>query len=45
MTMLKQAAYALAHPVYDPETQITEDNYWFADRGVTACLTVNVGVE
>jgi hypothetical protein len=43
--MHRQATYALAHPVFDPERQITRLNFWQADRLVTAGLTVNIGME
>ena len=43
--MIKQALYAMAHPVFDPERQITGKHYWQADRDVTACMTVNIGME
>lgn len=43
--MLSQQRFALAHPVYEPETQITTGHYWHADRDFRACLTVNIGVE
>jgi hypothetical protein len=43
--MHKQAVYALAHPVFDPARQISRANYWTAEPGVSACLTVNIGME
>jgi hypothetical protein len=43
--MHKQAHHALAHPTFDPETQITSSNFWIAAPGVSACLTVNIGME
>jgi len=43
--MHKQAIYALAHPVFDPETQITRANFWLATPRVSACLSVNIGME
>jgi hypothetical protein len=43
--MHKQALHALAHPTFDPETQITSSNFWIAAPGVSACLTVNIGME
>lgn len=42
--MHKQALFALAHPVFDPERQIS-GHHWVADRLVTAGLTVNIGME
>lgn len=43
--MHRQAIYALAHPVYDPETQITPQNFWAPDKRISAWLTVNIGME
>ena len=43
--MHRQAAYALAHPTFDPITQITQAHHWQAMPKVSACLTVNIGVE
>ncbi len=43
--MHTQVRFALAHPVFDPERQIIKGHYWVADRTVTACLTVNIGME
>lgn len=39
------ARFALAHPVFDPQEQIIHGHYWRAERDVTACLTVNIGME
>jgi hypothetical protein len=39
-------AFALAHPVFDPETQIVPGHFWWVDPGkLSACLTVNIGME
>jgi hypothetical protein len=43
--MHKQVLFALAHPVYDPKTQITRGHYWLPERDVSACLTCNIGME
>lgn len=43
--MISQADYALAHPVYDPERDITRGHYWLAAPRISACLTVNIGEE
>jgi hypothetical protein len=43
--MKSQVEYALAHPVFDPMTQITPGHFWLAARDVSACLTVNIGME
>jgi hypothetical protein len=40
-----QALFALAHPVFDPDTQIVRGHRWRPDRLVTACLTANIGME
>ena len=43
--MHKQALYALAHPVFDPETQITPSHFWRPEPGINAGLTCNIGIE
>jgi hypothetical protein len=43
--MDSHAAFALANPVFDPERQIIRGHYFVAERAVTACLTVNIGME
>jgi hypothetical protein len=43
--MRSQIAYALAHPVFDPTIQITMGHYWRAGHTISACLTVNIGME
>jgi hypothetical protein len=43
--MKSQVEFALAHPVFDPEWQIVVGHYWAAGRDVSACLTVNIGME
>ena len=45
--MRSQITFALAHPVFDPVTQITLGHYWWADPSadISACLTVNIGME
>ena len=40
-----QVKFALAHPVFDPETQIIPGHWWRVSSDVTACLTVNIGLE
>lgn len=42
--MNKHAAYALAHPVFDPERQITPAFFW-RDGKLALGLTVNLGME
>lgn len=41
----RQIAFALAHPVFDPGKQIVRGHYWLAESDVSACLTVNIGME
>ena len=43
--MHKQVAFALAHPVFDPERQIIPGHFWWPERGVSAGLTCNIGME
>ena len=43
--MNPKASYALAHPVYDPQRQITRGHTTLVDKGVSAGLTVNIGQE
>ena len=43
--MRSQVEFALAHPVFDPVTQIVAGHYWRCDRDASACLTVNIGME
>ena len=43
--MNRRAAYALAHPVFDPDTQIGPDHGWLAGPRLSAMLTVNIGME
>lgn len=43
--MNSHAEYALAHPVYDPDTQIVQGHFWRPDRFFSAGLTVNIGME
>ena len=42
---MNHAEFALLHPVFDPDTQIVEGHHWWAERGVSAGLTVNIGME
>jgi hypothetical protein len=37
-------AYALAHPVFDPERQINSGHGWRLGR-ISVMLTVNIGME
>jgi hypothetical protein len=37
--------FALAHPVFDPETQIVPGHFWWAERNISVGLTTNVGLE
>ena len=43
--MNSHGRYALAHPVFDPEEQITAGHYWRIGEQMSACLTVNIGME
>jgi len=43
--MKSQVEFALAHPVFDPVTQIIGGHRWMVERFVSACLTVNIGME
>jgi hypothetical protein len=45
--MKSQIAFALAHPVYDPERQILAGHSWWPDNSdrISACLTCNIGME
>lgn len=43
--MKSPTEFALAHPVFDPMTQIVMGHRWLAERDVSACLTVNIGME
>lgn len=42
--MKNQIAFALAHPVFDPERQITQGHFWRSGR-LSFGLTVNIGME
>jgi hypothetical protein len=47
--MHKQAAFALAHPVFDPGRDMLRGHVWVVSRdhvsAITATLTVNIGEE
>ncbi len=43
--MHHQVAFALAHPVFDPERQIVAGHHWRHERLITAGLTCNIGME
>lgn len=42
--MRSQIEFALAHPVFDPETQIMPGHFWQMG-GLSFGLTVNIGME
>lgn len=42
--MRSQIAFALAHPVFDPERQITRGHFWRMGA-LSFGLTVNIGME
>jgi hypothetical protein len=44
-SMRSQIEFALLHPVFDPARQIVTGHYWRAGDTVSACLTVNIGME
>lgn len=39
------ASFALAHPVYDPQTQILKGHHTRPERFASVGLTVNIGQE
>jgi hypothetical protein len=43
--MKSQIEFALAHPVFDPDTQIEAGHFWLVERDVSAGLTCNIGLE
>jgi len=44
--MRSQVEFALAHPVFDPDRQIVlGHNWWIGGSSISACLTVNIGME
>jgi hypothetical protein len=43
--MHTQVEIALAQPVFDPERQIDGRFFWWAERGFSAGLTCNIGME
>jgi hypothetical protein len=43
--MHQQVDYALAHPWFDPYRDHTPQHFWWAERLITAGLTVNIGME
>lgn len=40
-----QKALALAAPVFDPGIQIQPCFFWTVERGITAGMTCNIGME
>jgi hypothetical protein len=38
------AQFALAHPVFDPMSQITAAHGWIIERNISAMLTCNIGM-
>lgn len=42
---MNKAEFALAHPVFDPGKQILPQHTTLVERGISACLTVNIGME
>lgn len=43
--MNARASLALSAPVFDPETQIDRRFFWSPERGLSAGLTCNIGME
>lgn len=43
--MNSHLTFALAHPVFDPDTQIVPGHRWMEERLISASLTVNIGME
>ena len=43
--MKSQIEFALAHPVFDPMTQILPGHFWKSGRLIAAGLTCNIGLE
>lgn len=39
------ANFALAHPVFDPDRQILSGHSWMHELPISACMTVNIGME
>jgi hypothetical protein len=42
--MRSQIAFALAHPVFDPDTQVVRGHFWRAGN-LSFGLTANIGIE
>ena len=43
---MNHAAFALTHPVFDPDTQILPGHFWLTEGGkISVGLTVNIGME
>ena len=42
---MNQTEFALAHPVFDPLKQIVAGHTRLINHEVSACLTVNIGME
>lgn len=42
---MNKAEFALAHPVFNPEAHIRPGHTTLIDRVISACLTVNIGME
>jgi hypothetical protein len=44
--MRQHIEFALSRPVFDPERQIVQGHYfWVGETSISACLTVNIGLE
>jgi hypothetical protein len=44
--MMKHIHFALSRPVFDPYREIVQGHYFWAHAtDISACLTVNIGLE
>jgi hypothetical protein len=43
--MNQHIAFALDHPVFDPERQIVPGHFWVTERVISVGLTCNIGME
>jgi hypothetical protein len=43
--MQNHIAFALAHPVFDPDQHILPGHSWIVAAGISATMTVNIGME
>lgn len=43
--MNPHVTFALAHPVFDPATEMRRGHFWRPERDISAGLTANIGME